>query len=335
MNVFFKEKITFDSGRIIDDAPTLNVSYGVDKNFMFGSGVSITSVLMNNQDLNFSFHLFTDYIDDEFLKNFEILSNQFNTCINIYLIDPEYFLDLPTSNFWSYATYFRVLSFEYLSEFVDSLLYLDADVMCKGSLRAFTKISFQDQYAAVVLDNEDMQIKSAERLNYPELEGKYFNAGVLYVNLKKWNEKKVTEHLLKLLRGETKYGRLKYLDQDGLNIVFELNNIYLPNDFDCIYSLKNELKDSTHRGYKKTIGDSTVLVHYTGITKPWHHWACYPASKYFCRARDISPWKDYPLKKAETLAEMQKCYKHIFKQKKYFLGVIFLIQYKIKKLKSK
>lgn len=69
MNVFFKEKITFDSGNIIDDAPTLNVSYGVDKNFMFGSGVSITSVLMNNQDINFSFHLFTDYIDDEYLKN--------------------------------------------------------------------------------------------------------------------------------------------------------------------------------------------------------------------------------------------------------------------------
>nr|WP_237087840.1 glycosyltransferase family 8 C-terminal domain-containing protein [Obesumbacterium proteus] len=41
------------------------------------------------------------------------------------------------------------------------------------------------------------------------------------------------------------------------------------------------------------------------------------------------------MKKAGTLAEMQKYYKHVFKQKKYFLGVLFLIQYKIKKLKSK
>lgn len=65
------------------------------------------------------------------------------------------------------------------------------------------------------------------RLNIPEMNGRYFNAGVIYVNLKKWHEANLTPYLLKLLRGETKYGSLKYLDQDALNIAFNMNNIYL------------------------------------------------------------------------------------------------------------
>lgn len=56
--------------------------------------------------------------------------------------------------------------------------------------------------------------------------------------LKKWHEANLTPYLLTLLRGETKYGSLKYLDQDALNIAFNMNNIYLAKDFDTIYTLK-------------------------------------------------------------------------------------------------
>ncbi|STE43381.1 ybl157 [Escherichia coli] len=96
--------------------------------FLYGAGVSISSVLINNSDVNFVFHVFTDYVDDDYLKSFNETAKQFNTSIIVYLIDPKYFADLPTSQFWSYATYFRVLSFEYLSESISTLLYLDADV---------------------------------------------------------------------------------------------------------------------------------------------------------------------------------------------------------------
>ncbi|MGP6209128.1 glycosyltransferase, partial [Escherichia coli] len=109
MNEFIKERFSYLADNKKENAPELNVSYGIDKNFLYGAGVSISSVLINNSDINFVFI--------------------------VYLIDPKYFADLPTSQFWSYATYFRVLSFEYLSESISTLLYLDADVVCKGSLK--------------------------------------------------------------------------------------------------------------------------------------------------------------------------------------------------------
>lgn len=302
MNEFIKERFSYLADNKKENAPELNVSYGIDKNFLYGAGVSISSVLINNSDINFVFHVFTDYVDDDYLKSFNETAKQFNTSIIVYLIDPKYFADLPTSQFWSYATYFRVLSFEYLSESISTLLYLDADVVCKGSLKPLTKIIFKDEFAAVIPDNDSTQAACAKRLNIPEMNGRYFNAGVIYVNLKKWHEANLTPYLLTLLRGETKYGSLKYLDQDALNIAFNMNNIYLAKDFDTIYTLKNELHDRSHRKYQQTITDKTVLIHYTGITKPWHSWAGYPSASYFNIAREQSPWKKYPLKEARTVA---------------------------------
>lgn len=331
MDEFIKNTYSFGTINENNNLPELNISYGVDKNFLYGSGVSISSVLLNNKSINFTFHVFTDYIDEEYLNTFRNTAEQFDTSIKVYLIDPHYFVDLPTSDVWSYATYFRIYSFDYLSNTVPTLLYLDADVVCKGSLKLFTEINFKDEFAAVIPDSKATQEACSKRLNIPEINGSYFNAGVMFVNLDKWKQSNLKPYLLRLLKGETSYGRLKYLDQDALNISFEMNNIYLPASYNTIYSLKNELSDRKHVEYKKVINDDTVLIHYTGITKPWHSWANYPSALFFQTARVNSPWKIYPLKETRTISEMQKKYKHLFVHGSYLQGVFALIQYKLKK----
>ncbi|CAA2929458.1 hypothetical protein ARSQ2_00550 [Arsenophonus endosymbiont of Bemisia tabaci Q2] len=54
---------------------------------------------------------------------------KYNSNIIIYLLDAEELKKLSTSDFWSYATYFRLIAFEYLSTNINSILYLDADVI--------------------------------------------------------------------------------------------------------------------------------------------------------------------------------------------------------------
>ena len=70
MNEFIKERFSYLADNKKENAPELNVSYGIDKNFLYGAGVSISSVLINNSDINFVFHVFTDYVDDDYLKSF-------------------------------------------------------------------------------------------------------------------------------------------------------------------------------------------------------------------------------------------------------------------------
>lgn len=333
---FIKEKYNLGPDKEYRNKSALNISYGVDKNFLFGAAISMASVFVHNKHVPVVVHLFTDYIDDDYLQRFESMARAFSVEIIIYLIDPECFSHLPTSYVWSYATYFRLLSFDYLSRYISNVLYLDADVICKGKLDCFQQLSFLDgEYAAVIPDIESMQEKSAIRLKWPEIEGKYFNAGVIFVNLTKWHEEKLTSLSLKYLCGDSEYGRLKYLDQDVLNIIFGMNNIYLSRDYNCIYTIKNELKAKDEFAYRKTIKDSVILIHYTGATKPWHQWADYPSAKYFLDIWKVSPWSDVPLKQAEKLVEFKKKYKHELRQKRFLSSMISCIRYNYIKSKSK
>ncbi|MBN3135167.1 glycosyltransferase family 8 protein [Pectobacterium punjabense] len=313
----------------IADNDTLNVSYGIDKNYAIGCGISIASILINN-DIDFTFHVFSDDFDDDFIKKLNVLAEKFKTKIVLYKINSEMLKKLPCTDIWSHAMYFRLLAFSHLSDKISNLLYLDADVMCKGSLAQLHKLDTAPHVAAVIRDLSETQKKSANRLKIADLEGKYFNSGVLFVNLTIWNELDLTQKIFdKLISGEES---IQYPDQDVMNILLHGNVTFLPKEYNTIYSIKNELKDPSHQKYKETIKNTTILIHYTGVTKPWHKWANYPSTSYFQHAQQESPWSVNDLKDASSFVERKKEYKHLLKQHKYLSGLAASFSYGIKKL---
>ncbi|EAS8955487.1 TPA: lipopolysaccharide 1,2-glucosyltransferase RfaJ, partial [Salmonella enterica subsp. enterica serovar Typhi] len=92
------------------------------------------------------------------------------------------------------------------------------------------------------------------------------------------------------------------------------------------------LKDRSHKKYSNIINDNTILIHYTGATKPWHAWANYPSVIYYKNARLNSPWKDSPAKDARTIVEFKKRYKHLLVQGHYFKGLLAGSAYLYRKL---
>lgn len=79
------------------DADKFNIAYGIDKNFLFGCGVSIASVLLANPEKALAFHVFTDFFDSEDQQRFEALAKQYATQIVVYLIDCERLKSLPST----------------------------------------------------------------------------------------------------------------------------------------------------------------------------------------------------------------------------------------------
>ncbi|ENA2737034.1 lipopolysaccharide 1,3-galactosyltransferase, partial [Salmonella enterica] len=67
------------------DADKFNIAYGIDKNFLFGCGVSIASVLLANPEKALAFHVFTDFFGSEDQQRFEALAKQYATQIVVYL----------------------------------------------------------------------------------------------------------------------------------------------------------------------------------------------------------------------------------------------------------
>lgn len=325
---------TFDE-RYDKNAKALNISYGIDENYLDGVGVSITSVLIHNK-INVVFHIICDSYTNNFVEKIEALAIQYKVKISLYLINVTCLEALPKTQVWSRAMYFRLFAFDYLSSKIDRLLYLDADVICKGSLDELLDLNINNIVAAVVKDVDSIQANVNERLPAFNLQGRYFNSGVVLVNLQQWAENRLTERALLLLTGKDgDSATFKYPDQDVLNILLIDKVYFLPREFNTIYTIKSELNDKTHKKYLGLIHADTRLIHFTGATKPWHAWASYPSVIYYNNALAKSPWKNEPAKDARTMVEYKKRYKHLLVQKHYIHGIIAGAAYLYRKILAK
>lgn len=329
-NAVTKQIDLSSSDAVITDS-SLHISYGIDRNFLYGCGISIASLLKTNSDISFSFHVFTDYFDDEQSRLFKVLAEQYKTSIKIYLVDCEQLKSLPSTKNWSYATYFRFIIADYFSNQLERMIYMDADIMCQGSLKPLLNIQFEyNQVAAVVPERDSVWWqKRADALGVPSIASGYFNAGFLILNLVNWSKFDISTKAMELLSQDAVKAKLSYLDQDILNMLLTEKVIYLDGKYNTQYSINYELQ----KGKKENpITPDTVLIHYIGPTKPWHEWASYPTAQSFVDAKNASPWKDIPLLKAKSSNHLRYCAKHLSHQKKYLLSIKSYLQYFFKKL---
>ncbi|MEX0425247.1 lipopolysaccharide 3-alpha-galactosyltransferase [Providencia rettgeri] len=309
----------------------INVAYGIDTNFLYGCGVSIVSILIQNPDNVFNFHVFIDdSMSYEDIERFREICLTYNTKITLYYIDAKNLNKLPTTKNWTHAIYFRFIIAEYFKNKINYLLYLDADIICHNKLNELIALTLSEEVAAVVAErDEKWWINRANSLDTPTISVGYFNSGVMYINLSNWQKQKITEKSIDLLMDENLAVKLSYPDQDVLNILLMGKVIYLQSIFNTQFSLNYELKDK----FVYPVNENTVFIHYVGPTKPWHEWANYSSAEPFNRARRVSPWSQVPLMAPSNSNYLRYCAKHQINQRKYIKGFISYIQYFINKIK--
>lgn len=111
------------------------------------------------------------------------MANRYHVNIHIYKVNTRLLADLPQDK-WPCSAYFRLIAFDYLTEKLDTLLYLDADVMCKNNLAELSTLDFKTNIYAVVLDISTIQEQCALRLESLAMKTDYFNSGVMFTHLK-------------------------------------------------------------------------------------------------------------------------------------------------------
>ncbi|MCV9879042.1 lipopolysaccharide 3-alpha-galactosyltransferase [Brenneria izbisi] len=311
---------------------TFNIAFGIDKNFIFGCGVSIASILLHNKDMKFTFHIFTDFFSPQDINEFQDLCQQYNTQIIIYIINCEELKQLPSTKNWSYATYFRFIIADFFYKSLNIVLYLDADIICKGSLRALQKINLEHHLAAVVSEGEkEWWDKRAIALGDHKISNGYFNAGFLLINITQWGHEDISRSAMELLAKDEVKEKISFLDQDILNILFVERVIFLSKAYNTQYSINYELKKT--KNHIIPITQDSILVHYIGPTKPWHEWArYYKCSNYFLTAKKNSPWCDSKLLKAHSASQLRYSAKHQLHNGKLFLGLKSYVSYFLRKI---
>lgn len=147
---FFNLVIDYDYKVEIENF-CLDIVYGIDKNFLFGCGISIVLILKYNEGSRLCFYIFIDYFGDDDRKYFDVLALQYKIRIKIYLINGDRLRLLFSIKNWIYVIYFRFVIVDYFINKAFKVFYLDVDIICQGIIELLINFLFFDDKVVMVV----------------------------------------------------------------------------------------------------------------------------------------------------------------------------------------
>jgi Lipopolysaccharide biosynthesis proteins, LPS:glycosyltransferases len=318
-NIILKILQLNDLPLFLEKEADLHIAFGIDKNFARGMGILMGAIQKHNKDEKIVFHVFTDGLEAADLDKLKEVAKSPNLIIKIYYIDIHAFKFLPTTMAWSYATYYRFIMGKVLYGSVDKVLYIDADILCVGSLKALKEIDLGEN---IVLAISEAGLFNVNRLGLKQ--GHYFNAGVLYIDINKWNDAKIAESAVEMLQKNPE--KYTYLDQDVLNILLDEKTKFIDSKWNYLYDM---------RKMNNTIPEGLALIHFIG-DKPWQEWSQHHFMvKLYRKYADLSPWADVPLNIPKHYKDKKRMARSYAKRNMYMKAMLWYIKYSVAKMKSK
>lgn len=283
----------------------LNVLYQSNDNYAAITGVSATSLMENNKDLDeINIYLLNDKISKENLNKMQKLCDSYSR--NFYIVNTQEILqkllDLNVSPFkGTYTTYFKLMAINELELHGDRILQLDGDTVINGSLEPLCTMDLNDYILAATYD---CTMNDYKKLIDIPLTDKYYNGGVLLINQKEWIandcENRIIQHFKNVRNG------YYTVDQDILNVLFRdkfkyLDLTYNFNSGFYIYGIKESLKmyDLQPPYYNSVeeierVYNDPIVYHCMGAMtgRPWEEDSIHPQNGIYDTYLKISPWSN-------------------------------------------
>lgn len=284
------------------DENSYHIFLCADDSYALPLGVTLTSVVKNNTNKSITFHIFLlDFSQENQTKLSEIMGDN-STSIILYFIDIDnflFFFKIPKNRI---AMCFRLFVPYLLKDVAQKILYIDSDILCLGDIKKLEKNSFDNKVIMAVADLPKIQKSQSNKFNLSY--GSYFNSGVIYVDIQKWTQKKISERLASILSNGI--DNFKFPDQDILNIILAEDVKYLPTDFNTINIPYVNLP----------INDTVLFYHFAGEEKPWYKtWESELYNKYL----KLSPWCDDQLRKNQKRNYLKEFVKSIRNKIRFFI----------------
>lgn len=196
-----------------------------------------------------------------------------------------------TKHHLSALTYAKLLLPNLMPGDVSKVLYLDSDLVVKDDPAELWDTDLGDKALFAVRDRIAWVSAPSGLANYRELgipqDAKYFNAGLLLVNLAKWREMKISERIFSYLR--TYRAIIKMEDQEGLNAVLFDDWGELPFRWNWQIPLR-KYRNGKRRMEWIPDGSTKSIIHFTTAEKPWLPACDVEEKQYFFRYLDCTEW---------------------------------------------
>ena len=302
----------------------LNLLYCFDENYNIQTTVSIDSICRCANDVDINVYIIHRK-PSSFEKYIPILQKHSHLKkIELYEFDKN-IKNYPnlSNKHVSEATYYRLFISDFLPNDLSEVIYLDSDVFCINYPIENIKntISNMKNLEMPISVSTEIQKESEDHDLFKNLELKkdnYFNAGVMFIDYKKWQQvTSVNEFILLINKYKDK---IIFWDQDILNKKFEDNYFELDDSL-------NFRKITNHN--VNEVRESINFLHYVGNYKPWTiEGGCEEKSKiYFELFKKVFNKKYHFKIKDSRLRSILVLFKNIFSmrviQTNYPLSYIF------------
>ena len=288
---------------------TLDVLYQSDNNYAVVTGVSITSLLENNKDIDeLNIHLIDGGITKKNIANLKKLVKQYGRTINV--IDGKKIEEqLVAANCrpykGSYVTYYKLLAFKSIETKTNRILMLDGDILVMQSLSDLCDLDL-DGYVMSEIVDPYMPSYLTQKIGISKGQP-YFNAGVMLINQDVWRKQKCEEKIVT----HWKKHKSDYLfaDQDVTNVLFgkKIKELHLKYNFysknftllpheKVLMNIKPEMLDDIRR-------QGPVCVHCIDESwrmRPWFVGNTHSMSKEWDYYLEKSPWQGWEKLSAKT-----------------------------------
>ena len=255
-----------------DNKKIIPIFFASDDNYIPFLAVAIKSLLDNASDNYFyNIHVLTDGLNEESVSRLEQnLSENSRLIIDVmgnYIEKIEENLEMSLRDYYTISIFYRLFIAEMYPNY-DKAIYLDCDLVVIDDIAKLYNIDTEGNIFGVVVDDviaSNPQFREYAREGVGVDDSKYFNSGMLLMDLNKYREEDILNKFLHLL---TTYNfETAAPDQDYLNVLCKDKVKYLERGWDRM-SVDENYDGELH------------IIHYNNFRKPW----CYddvPYQKYF------------------------------------------------------
>ena len=278
----------------------MNLVYTIDNNFVPQLAANIQSVKQNNPNTHLNFYILSMGLSKANIDNLTAFFS--DELCDVIIIDISDFKDRIAFEFdttgWNEIVLARLLLDNYLPNKIERVIYLDADTICRSSLRGLWQADLDGKTIAMAPEpTADRNRRTSLGIgSYP-----YCNAGVVLFNLKKWRDNDMEKGILNFCKQNKE--KLFANDQDALNVYlkddikvmsisYNYSNIFDYYPFEYLNKLMPNFCSKIAYEHARA---NPAIVHFLGEDRPWRAGNTHRfSSDYFYYLRQ-TPWSEAPI----------------------------------------
>ncbi len=303
-----------------DDAAVIPIVFSINDAYVLYGYTAIYSLIKHiNEGFKYRIYILFTKLNKGNRRLVESLSNVNVKVACVDISETIKRVRLEESLHLSIETYYRLFIPLILPEY-DRVLYLDSDMVILNDVSYLYSADLNGKPIGVVADVPCGILKEhSENIGIPDYK-KAFNAGVLLMDVRCFEEERVREKCLELLEEDYKREERKliFADQDALNLVLYDNVTIMDPRWNCQYQYAwrpNEVDGDYVEEYLACL-DKAWILHYAGTMKPWDYpclpksdlfWNVVKETSIFCDLIDLS------LRKAEKNRDAKSAVRSMFR----------------------